>query len=92
MKAITYDRYGGPEVLRVSEVPEPKLGPDSILIDVKAASVNPVDWQIAAGQLDSRFDIRFPVIPGWEEAAAVPIAGLTAYQSVVHGLHVTQTA
>ncbi|MEV7966941.1 NADP-dependent oxidoreductase [Sphaerisporangium sp. NPDC088356] len=144
MKAISYRRYGGPEVLEFCEAPEPKLGPESVLIEVRAAAVNPVDWQIAAGHLDSRFDVHFPVIPGWdvagvvsavgptvtefapgdevmgyvrtdtvgrgtyaervaaptrtiarkpanlgwEQAAAVPIGGLTAYQSLVHALDV----
>ncbi|WP_424528920.1 NADP-dependent oxidoreductase [Sphaerisporangium viridialbum] len=144
MKAISYRRYGGPEVLEFRDAPEPKLGPESVLIEVRAAAVNPVDWQIAAGHLDGRFDVHFPVIPGWdvagvvsavgptvtefapgdevigylrtdtigrgtyaervaaptrtiarkpanlgwEQAAAVPIAGLTAYQSLVHALDV----
>ncbi|MFI6812623.1 NADP-dependent oxidoreductase [Nonomuraea sp. NPDC050328] len=56
---------------------EPKVGPESVLIEVKAVSVNPVDWQTAAGLLDSRFDVHFPVIPGWDVAGVVSRVGPT---------------
>ncbi|MEV8504948.1 NADP-dependent oxidoreductase [Actinoplanes sp. NPDC051475] len=76
MKAIIYRTYGGPEVLEYGEVPQPKLGPDAVLVRVKAASVNPVDWKIQAGYLDSVLDAVFPVIPGWDVAGVVEQAGV----------------
>ncbi|MFD8702718.1 NADP-dependent oxidoreductase [Kitasatospora sp. NPDC059648] len=76
MKAITYRGYGGPDVLEYGEVPEPKLGPDSVLVRVAAASVNPVDWKIQAGYLDSALDVVFPVIPGWDVAGVVERVGV----------------
>ncbi|MBT2529025.1 NADP-dependent oxidoreductase [Streptomyces sp. ISL-99] len=76
MKAITYRTYGSPDVLSYEDVPEPKLGPDSVLVRVKAASVNPVDWKIQAGYLDSALDAVFPVIPGWDVAGVVEQAGV----------------
>ncbi|MFE9395132.1 NADP-dependent oxidoreductase [Streptomyces flavidovirens] len=75
MKAITYRTYGSPDALSYEDVPEPKLGPDSVLVRVKAASVNPVDWKIQAGYLDSVLDAVFPVIPGWDVAGVVEQAG-----------------
>lgn len=75
MKAITYRAYGGPDVLEYGDVPEPKLGPDSVLVRVAAASVNPVDWKIQAGYLDSALDVVFPVIPGWDVAGVVERVG-----------------
>jgi len=75
MKAITYRSYGGPEVLEYTDRPEPKLGPDSVLVKVRAASVNPVDWKIQAGYLDGAMDAVFPVIPGWDVAGVVEKAG-----------------
>ncbi|MFJ6384898.1 NADP-dependent oxidoreductase [Kitasatospora sp. NPDC092039] len=75
MKAITYRGYGGPDVLEYGEVPEPKLGPDSVLVRVAAASVNPVDWKIQAGYLDGALDVFFPVIPGWDVAGVVERVG-----------------
>jgi len=75
MKAITYRSYGGPEVLEYTDRPEPKLGPDSVLVKVRAASVNPVDWKIQAGYLDGAMDVVFPVIPGWDVAGVVEKVG-----------------
>ncbi len=45
MKAVVYDRYGGPEVLRVTDVPEPRPAPDQVLVRVAATSVNLSDWE-----------------------------------------------
>jgi NADPH:quinone reductase-like Zn-dependent oxidoreductase len=144
VKAIAYSSYGGAEVLSLTDVDEPKIGPDWVKVAVKASSVNPVDWKIAAGGLDDSLDVFFPVIPGWdvsgvveavgpavttlapgdevfgylrkdavhggtlaekvaapirtltkkprtasfEQAAAIPLAGLTAFQALVHVLDV----
>jgi NADPH:quinone reductase-like Zn-dependent oxidoreductase len=43
VKAIIYRQYGGPEVLELAEVPDPKLAQNSVLIRVKAAALNPAD-------------------------------------------------
>ncbi|MEV5959311.1 NADP-dependent oxidoreductase [Streptomyces sp. NPDC051987] len=144
MKGISYSRYGGPEVLEYGEVKDPKVGPDSVLVKVRAAAVNPVDWKCREGHLHAVLDAVFPVIPGWdvsgvvvqpgaavtefavgdevigyvredflsrgtfaeyvaapvrtlarkprnltfEQAAGLPLAGLTAYQVLVHALEV----
>ncbi|MDH6577340.1 NADP-dependent oxidoreductase [Kitasatospora sp. MAP5-34] len=76
MKAITYRTYGTPDVLEYGDVPEPKLGPDAVLVKVRAASVNPVDWKIQAGYLDSVMDVVFPVIPGWDVSGVVEQVGV----------------
>src|SRR3954451_16968997 len=68
-------RYGGAEVLELTEVPEPKVGPDSVLVRAKAAGVNPVDWKIREGYLDGLFPTHFPVIPGWDLAGVVERVG-----------------
>ncbi|KJY43909.1 alcohol dehydrogenase, partial [Streptomyces sp. NRRL S-444] len=52
MKAITYSAYGTSENLTLVDVPQPKVGPGEVLVRVKAAGVNPVDWKLAAGYLD----------------------------------------
>lgn len=76
MKAVSYRTYGGPEVLEYGELPEPKVGPDSVLVRVKAAAVNPVDWKAQGGHLNSLMDVVFPVIPGWDVAGVVVREGL----------------
>ncbi len=71
MKAVFYEQYGDPDVLQYGEQPDPKVGPDSVLVDVRASSVNPVDWKITAGYLDGTLPTYFPVIPGWDVAGVV---------------------
>lgn len=46
MKAFVFDRYGGPEVLHLAEVPKPAPGPGKVLIRVRATCVNPADWHL----------------------------------------------
>lgn len=71
MKAAFYSEYGDPGVLEYGDQPEPKVGPDTVLIEVKATSVNPVDWKVMAGYLDGAITAHFPVIPGWDVAGVV---------------------
>lgn len=72
MRAVTYDSFAPDNSrLRVGEVPDPKVGPGEVLIEVRAAGVNPVDWQLMSGGLDDIMDAFFPVIPGWDVAGVV---------------------
>jgi NADPH:quinone reductase-like Zn-dependent oxidoreductase len=83
MKAISYGRYGGTEVLEYGERPEPKVGPDSVLVKVRAAAVNPVDWKAREGHLDSIADAVFPVVPGWDVSGVVVQPGMAVPEFVV---------
>ncbi|MCQ4079304.1 NADP-dependent oxidoreductase [Streptomyces sp. RB6PN25] len=78
MRAITANRYGGPETLELTETDDPKVGPDSVLVRVKAVGVNPVDWKIVAGYLDPLMYVHFPLVPGWDVAGVVEAVGLDA--------------
>ena len=49
MKAVVYSEYGGPEVLRLTEVETPAPGPNETLVKVQAAALNPVDWHFVRG-------------------------------------------
>ncbi|MGW0138697.1 NADP-dependent oxidoreductase [Streptomyces calvus] len=75
MKAISYSRYGGPEVLEFGEVADPRVGPDSVLVEVRAAAVNPVDWKCREGHLDQALRSVFPVVPGWDVSGVVVRTG-----------------
>ena len=76
MRAATYSAYAADNsLLTVGEVPDPKVGPGQVLIEVRAAGVNPVDWKVMAGGLDGMMDTVFPVIPGWDVAGVVRGAG-----------------
>jgi NADPH:quinone reductase-like Zn-dependent oxidoreductase len=49
MRAITAERFGGPEVLELRDVDRPEIGDDDVLVRVHAASVNPLDWHYMTG-------------------------------------------
>jgi NADPH:quinone reductase-like Zn-dependent oxidoreductase len=50
MKAMVYRRYGSPDVLACEEIEKPTVGDDGVLIKVRAASVNPLDWKLMKGK------------------------------------------
>jgi NADPH:quinone reductase-like Zn-dependent oxidoreductase len=80
MRAVTFSRFGGPEVLEVSELPEPQPSAGEVRIRVAAATVNPTDIsfrtgrQLTAAQL-AEMDVRPPYIPGMELAGVVDAVG-----------------
>ncbi|MDL4817811.1 NADP-dependent oxidoreductase [Actinomadura opuntiae] len=76
MRAVTYDSYASDNSrLTAGEAPDPKLGPSEVLVEVRAAGVNPVDWKVMSGGLDGMMDAVFPVIPGWDVAGVVRATG-----------------
>ncbi|CAB3391334.1 NADP-dependent oxidoreductase [Kyrpidia spormannii] len=75
MKAVLIENYGGPEQLKIADVPKPGLRETDVLIEVHAASVNPVDWKIRRGYLQSRLNHRLPLILGWDAAGTVVETG-----------------
>jgi NADPH:quinone reductase-like Zn-dependent oxidoreductase len=50
MKAAFIEQYGGPEVLKYGDLPDPVAGPSEVVIDVVAAGVNGADWKVRTGQ------------------------------------------
>lgn len=75
MRAIVIDGYGGSDRLRLAERPDPSPGAGELLIDVRAASVNPVDWKIRRGDLRLFLWPSFPYIPGGDVAGEVVAVG-----------------
>ncbi|HKO04247.1 MAG TPA: NADPH:quinone reductase [Candidatus Acidoferrales bacterium] len=73
MKAIRVHEFGGPEVLRLEEVPTPSAAPGQVVINVKAAGVNPVDVYIRAGTYS--FKPSLPYTPGMDAAGVVEAVG-----------------
>src|SRR3954467_3161517 len=75
MKAVTFDEYGGPEVLRVAEVEDPRPGPGQVRVAVRAAGVNPIDWKARAGVMREGMAATLPVGDGREAAGVVDAVG-----------------
>ena len=78
MKAVYLKEYGGRDKLLFGELPKPEPREGEVLVRVKAAGVNPVDWKIRDGRLKERMPSRFPIIPGWDVAGIVEARGLGA--------------
>src|SRR2546428_13964555 len=80
MRAVTFSRFGGPEVIEVSELPEPKPGPGEVRIRVAAATVNPTDISFRVGRQQTtaqlaQMGVLPPYIPGMELAGVVDAVG-----------------
>src|SRR5947208_12258066 len=73
MKAIRVSEFGGPEVLKLQDVPDPKPDSGQVLIRVKAAGVNPVDTYIRSGTYPRKPTL--PYTPGTDAAGIVEAAG-----------------
>ncbi|MFE3983172.1 NADP-dependent oxidoreductase [Nocardia tengchongensis] len=76
MKAVFYRRYGDASVLEYGELPIPKMALDGVLLDVKAAAVNPIDWKAREGYLDPFADVVFPIVPGADVSGVVREIGV----------------
>ena len=74
MKAVRIERYGNEEVVEIADVDRPKPGAGQVLVKVKAAAVNPVDWKIREG-LGEMFGLKPPLILGCEVAGTVETVG-----------------
>jgi NADPH:quinone reductase-like Zn-dependent oxidoreductase len=75
-RAVIYEKFGGPEVLELREVPEPHAGPGEIRIRVAAAGLNPMDGGLAANpELAARFGVSVPAGFGYDLAGVVDEVG-----------------
>ncbi|MFD6162386.1 NADP-dependent oxidoreductase [Nocardia sp. NPDC060256] len=71
MKAARFDRFGGPEVLEIVDLPDPHPGPGQVRIAVQAAGVNASDWKKREGLMDQ----ELPQTLGYEAAGVVDELG-----------------
>ena len=72
MKAVFIERFGGPEVLKYGDLPDPVAGPGEVVVDVFAASLNGVDWKVRAGQYKNS---TFPLILGRDFSGVISAIG-----------------
>lgn len=73
MKAIRVHKFGGPEVLQLDEVPDPRPGPGQVVVRIRAAGVNPVDTYIRSGSYT--LVPPLPYVPGTDAAGVVETVG-----------------
>lgn len=75
MKAVVIEEYGGLNELKEKVIDKPIPLDNQVLVEVKAASVNPIDWKLREGYLQDRYDFEFPIILGWDVAGVVADVG-----------------
>src|SRR2546423_15627363 len=75
MKAFSFHEYGGFDVLKSEDVPPPEPQPGEVLIQVRAAAVNPFDLTVREGWLASMIPLRLPAIAGVDVAGVVMATG-----------------
>lgn len=75
MRAVAIEKFGGPEQLKVVELPQPEAKPDEVIIKIAYTSVNPVDWKIREGYLSSLLPHHFPLVLGWDAAGTISEVG-----------------
>lgn len=78
MKAIRIHKHCGADVLQMEEVPKPAIGPDEVLVRMKATSINPADDKIRAGEAPSWLS-RVPRILGWDVSGIVVEVGANVH-------------
>ena len=72
MRAVVFDQFGPPQVLRIAELPLPKASPGQVVVRVAAATVNPTDLMMRSGQQASRMThLKPPFIAGQEFAGYI---------------------
>jgi NADPH:quinone reductase-like Zn-dependent oxidoreductase len=74
-KAVRFEEYGGVDVLNVVDVPRPEPGPGQVLVQVKAAGINPGEAKIRNGLMHARWPATFPSGQGSDLAGVVARAG-----------------
>ncbi|WP_329167289.1 NADP-dependent oxidoreductase [Streptomyces sp. NBC_01267] len=75
MEAIVFEEFGGPEVLHLTEAPEPHPGPGQVRLKVAAAGVNALDYKTRRGWMEAFMPTKLPSIPGREVAGTVDEVG-----------------
>lgn len=76
MKALEYSEFGGTDRFLLADREVPHIGPDTLLVRVVAAGINPVDYKVREGYLRGLIDTHLPAVPGWDVAGVVEKVGL----------------
>jgi NADPH:quinone reductase-like Zn-dependent oxidoreductase len=71
MKAAVIHKYGGPQELKLEDFPDPVLGSGEVLVNISAASINPIDLKMRSGAVKDYFPVAFPGILGLDVSGTV---------------------
>lgn len=83
MKALVYRDFGGNDRLEIAQIDRPHNGPDTLVVRVIAAGINPVDYKVREGYLRGAIDTSLPAVPGWDVAGIVEQTGLDTAEFAV---------
>jgi NADPH:quinone reductase-like Zn-dependent oxidoreductase len=75
ISALLLTRYGSPETTAISSIPAPQPGPNQVLVRVKAAGINGLDWKVREGYVRDAFPVQLPTVLGIELAGVVEAVG-----------------
>ena len=75
LQRLQYDKYGGPEVVHLSPFTLPAPGADEVMVQVVAASINPIDWKLRSGAFKIMTGSKFPRAIGTDFAGTVEAVG-----------------
>lgn len=75
MRAIRVHEHGDADVLTLESIPRPEPRADELLVRVRAAGVNPIDWMVREGYTDDALAPSLPYVPGWDLSGVVETVG-----------------
>ncbi|AKP67850.1 NADP-dependent oxidoreductase [Companilactobacillus ginsenosidimutans] len=75
MKAVVINEYGDRNELHMTNLAIPEIADDEVLVEVKATSVNPIDWKLREGYLAEAIPLKFPIVLGWDVAGKITRTG-----------------
>ena len=75
MRAAVLDKFGDEDVMIVRDEPVPKPAAGQILVRVRAAAINPIDWKMREGMMAARYGADFPMVLGWDCSGEVTEVG-----------------
>ena len=75
MKAVILAAYGNADKLEMTDMPEPKVGPNDVKVRMAGASINPIDWKLRSGSMKTMMPLVFPAVLGRDASGEVVAVG-----------------
>src|SRR6185369_11881630 len=75
MNSLLLRSYGGASSIEAGDVPRPEAGPGQVLVRVRAAGINALDWKLREGLVRDAFPLQLPAVLGIELAGVVEALG-----------------